>query len=198
MANNKNEGGGDGFLIGLGALLFGVALAQPSKEQTDIVKEYKSKEQLFHYFKQNYHEFHDYLRDRKLFEEYKYHRLVKNKRWQSLGNPNLNQNINNYPVIRDFFNDAVKMYLEGFFRNSCISCAIVIEALLKKKFGEKRLVQLIDEAENSQIINRNDKHYLHGIRLDRNDYVHTINDGVAENDAKIVILITGKIINKIV
>lgn len=194
----KNSNSDNSVLIGLSAFLVGTALAQPSQQNAQKLNEFKSQEHLFYQFQQNYYDFQDYLVNRKLFDEFKNERILKNKRWESLGEMKINQRIRNFPEICDFFNEGVNMFLEGFFRNSCISCAIVMEALLKEKFGNGRLVELIDLAKNEGLISQSDKHYLHGIRVDRNDFVHTIDQKVSENDAQIVILITAKIINKIV
>lgn len=194
----KNSNGDNSVLIGLGAFLVGSALAQPSQQNVQKLNEFKSQEHLFYQFQQNYYDFQDYLIDRKQFDEFKNMRILKNKRWESLGEMKINQRITNFPKICDFFNEGVNMFLEGFFRNACISCAIVMEALLKEKFENGRLVELINQAKNENLISQSDKHYLHGIRVDRNDFVHTIDEKVSENDAQIVILITAKIINKIV
>ncbi len=199
MAKKKNEESSDNSaLIGIGAFLIGAALAKPSQDSVQELNQFKSNEFLFDQYKLNYHDFQQYLRDRNLFDKFKKERIIKNNRWKNLGDLKINQRVSNSPKTRNFFNEAVNMYFEGFFRSACISCAIVMEALLKNKFGDKKLVELIDEAKNSQMISDSEKHYLHGIRLNRNDFVHTIDQEVSENDAKIVILITSKIINKIV
>ncbi len=184
----KKEENDNSALIGIGAFLIGAALAQPSKENAQKLNQLKSNEYLFNQFQLNYHDFQSYLNER----------TIKNKRWESLGELKINQRIANHPEIQNFFNEAVNMFFEGFFRGACISCAIVMEALLKENFGDKRFVDLIDEAKDANMLSNSEKHYLHGIRLDRNDFVHTINHEAGENDAKVVILITSKIINKIV
>lgn len=194
---NKNENTDNTALIGIGAFLVGAAFAKPSQESVQQLHQFRSNEHLFNQYKLDYYDFQQYLHDRRSFDEFKQERLVRYDRWRGLGNLQINQRISNSPKISNAFNEAVNMYFAGFFKGACISCAIVMEVLLKDKFGNKKLIELIDEAKNSQMITSSERHYLHAIRLDRNSFVHAVEQEISENEAKIVILTTSKIINKI-
>jgi len=182
-------------LIGIGAFLLGAALLKPTQDNVNL---YKSNEYLFNQFKDNYNEFCQYSNDKNSFQAFQLENQNKVRRWNALGNLQVNQRLNNFPNIANFYNQAIQLYLSGFFRNACISSAITMEALLRQQFNNQRFVDLIKSANNSNIISNSDKSYLDGIRMDRNDYVHTLNQQTEENDAKVVIIITTKIINEIV
>lgn len=199
MAKKKKteDNTGTNLLVGLGAFLFGTAIAQPSKLEQQQLHQFKSDKYLYDYFKKNRYDFHKYLNERKLFEEYKAEQNRRNSRWESLGEFKINPNIQSQPEVDTCFRESVEAFLGGLNRNACISCGIVMEAILKTKFNKKKLVDLIEEAKANDLISNNDKNYLHAVRMDRNDYVHTLDQQVTENDAKVIILITARIINKI-
>ena len=169
MAKKKNEESSDNSaLIGIGAFLIGAALAKPSQDSVQQLNQFKSNEFLFDQYKLNFHDFQQYLRDRNLFDEFKKERIIKNNRWKNLGDLKINQRVSNSPKTSNFFNEAVNMYFEGFFRSACISCTIVMEALLKNKFGDKKLVELIEEirADCSWYQNQYDEETSHSNNLE--------------------------------
>lgn len=102
------------------------------------------------------------------------------------------------PTIYTTYIEATKMFMFGFFRGSAILCSAIIETLLTEKFGEGKFVDLITKAKEAQVITDADAYYLHGLRLERNDFVHNVLREVTEEDALLILKITNKIIDKIV
>jgi len=89
------------------------------------------------------------------------------------------------------------MYLYGFFRGSSIFCSAVIESLLKEKYGDKKFYELINEAEKNKIITKAEMHYLHGLRLERNDFVHNVLREIKEEESQLILRITINLLNKL-
>ena len=193
----KNNDDNSAF-FGIGAFLIGAMIAQPSQEKTRKLNEFQHNEPLFNQFKYSYDDFIVYLEERSLFDEFKNEQFLINRRLQNLGELKISERLKNDQQIIGYFDEALHLYLKGHFKYSCVSCAILIEILLKKRFGDKRFVDLINEASKADIITKSDTHHLQAIRLDRNDYVHSIGQEVSEVDSKIILLISIKIINKIV
>lgn len=101
------------------------------------------------------------------------------------------------PQLYNSFVETYNMYLYGFFRGSAILCAVLIESLLKEKYGVKNFYELIKEAEQNKILAQAEVYYLHGLRLERNDFVHDILCEVKEEDSQLILRITIKLLNKI-
>lgn len=197
MAKKKEDSNDSAVLWTIGAFLVGSALTQPTKDSINQFNFHRSQDQLFDQYKLHYNEFLSYLTDKNLIQDFKKEKRLKESRLSSLGNIGINPKIANYPNIRQFLDEAIQLFLNGYFRNSCISCAIVMESLLKLKFPNLKFVDLIKEANQQGLISKSDKSHLDGIRLDRNDFVHSLNHNANENDAKIIILITSRILNKV-
>ena len=101
-------------------------------------------------------------------------------RKQKLGEMSVLEKLQAKPKFRAVFVESCNMYIYGFFRGSSIMCSALIEIA-----GENGL---LDEA---------DVHYLHGLRLDRNDLVHDIQREVKEDDNHLILQIASRLLNKI-
>jgi len=132
-------------------------------------------------------------------QELQEYRNLKQQLWlrqQKLGSlPDL-EKLRARPQFYNSFVEAYKMYLYGFFRGSAILCSVLIESLLKEKYGSKKFYELIKEAEN-KLLTKAEVYYLHGLRLERNDFVHDILCEVKEEDSQLILRITIKLLNKI-
>jgi len=132
-------------------------------------------------------------------QELQEYRNLKQQLWlrqQKLGSlPDL-EKLRTRPQFYNSFVEAYKMYLHGFFRGSAILCSALIESLLKEKYNSKNFYELIKEAEN-KLLTKAEAHYLHGLRLERNDFVHDILCEVNEGDSQLILRITIKLLNKI-
>ncbi|PMB76225.1 MAG: hypothetical protein C0177_07280 [Fervidicoccus fontis] len=102
------------------------------------------------------------------------------------------------PMIHSLFTEAYRTYLFGFFRSSVILSSALLELLLKEKFGDKRFFELIELAKKEALINEIEYHFLHGVRLQRNDAIHNFEKEIREEDALIALRIAIDAINKLV
>lgn len=94
------------------------------------------------------------------------------------------------------FLESYKMYLYGFFRGSIILSTLIIESLLKERYGDKKFYLLIEAAKNNNLMNYTDYHFLQAIRNERNDSAHDLSREITEEDAVIVIRIVNKLLHK--
>lgn len=185
MPNNNNND--EAIFIGLTTLLLGAALASPNRNEAAKLQEFKSNELLFRHYKAHLQEFQVFL----------LHHEAEKKRITTLGKIKINQGIQAYPKERTLFNEAIELYIKGFFRFSCIACSMVIESILKKRFGKMNFATLIDKAQTDGILRTNDRNYIDGLRLDRNDNVHSVDHVIGEEDAKLAIIVTTRVLNNI-
>ena len=63
---------------------------------------------------------------------------------------------------------------------------------------KKRFFELIELARKEVLISESEYHFLHGIRLQRNDAIHNFEKEVREEDALIALRIAIDFINKLV
>ncbi len=185
MAKKKDNE--DSLFIGLGGLLLGAAIASPNTNEVAKIQEYKNNELLFQHFKNNF----------AAFQAYSVKTNQEKKLIAALGKIRIKQQIRLYPEEHKLFNEAIKLYISEFYRFSSIACAMVIENILKKQFGKMSFAELISKADSENLISKNDRKYMAGLRLDRNDYVHSTEHISAESDAKLVIFITIRLLNNI-
>ena len=94
--------------------------------------------------------------------------------------------------------DAVNMYSLKLYRWSAIASSGTIEHLLYQKYQINNFRGLIDKAKEDNLISNAESHLLHGLRLNRNDFVHNLEEEVSQEDCKIMIQIAGKLINKLI
>lgn len=183
-SKNNNE---DALFIGLGSLLVGAALASPNMNEVAKMQEFKNNEMLFRHFKSHLKEFQAFLIQNQ----------EENRRIATLGEIRVKQGIQSYPKEGSLFNEAIELYIKGFFRFSSIACTMVIESILKRRFGKMSFAALIDKAESDSILKKNDRNYIDGLRLDRNDHVHSVDHEIDEDHAKLAIIVTTRVLNNI-
>ena len=197
MATRKrieHQNGNDLGLVVLSGLAV-AALTTPSLEQKQKLQYFEANENEIYYFHDIRPQFDEFLRHKSSYETYQREQISKNHRLLSLGNTTIDSSINNYTNAAETFDDSKKMFVNGFYRGSFISAIITIESILKEEFGRKRFIDLVDEAASKNLISESDKNHLHGLRLDRNDYIHTLSEIITEENAKIVILLTVRLLN---
>ncbi|PKK84892.1 MAG: hypothetical protein CVT49_01685 [candidate division Zixibacteria bacterium HGW-Zixibacteria-1] len=147
--------------------LFGAAIASPKKEDKDELNQYRLSKQ----------------------------RLLI--RINALGKlPNV-ERIRTDPIIEHAFIESVNMFIYGFYRGSTIYAASLMEYILRKRLKNSDFSGLIDAACENGIISKSEVHYLHGLRLDRNELVHDLTRQIREEDAELIIKIVIKILNKL-
>ncbi|MFA6269010.1 MAG: hypothetical protein WCW13_03485 [archaeon] len=135
--------------------------------------------------------------DTKELEEY---RKIKQQlfiRQQGLGPLPPFEKLQAQPQIYNAFIESYNLHLLGYFRSASILCSALLESLLKEKYGEKNFVDLVNEAGQNKLLEPAEIHYLHGIRLYRNDFVHNILLEVREQDSQLILISTIKLLNKI-
>lgn len=138
------------------------------------------------------------IEDTKELQEY---RAIKQEialRQQKLGIvPDFNKFRNKseyYPA----FIEAYKLYLQGFYRGSTIISSVLLESILRDKFGDKRFYDLIEDTSKSGFISKMESYFLHGIREERNESVHNVLREVTEEDCNITLRLTIKLLEKII
>lgn len=186
MAKQK-ESNDNTLLVGLGSLFLGAAMAGPSKDDAARIQEFRRNELLFNHYKKNLPDFQAFLIQKE----------TERKRIVSLGKIRVKPSIQAHPTERQLFNNAIQLYIQGFFRFSVIACAMAIESLLKKKYGVKKFVELIEKAEEEGILAKNDRKYIDGLRLDRNVNIHSVEEDVTQENAKLAILVAIRVLNAI-
>lgn len=97
--------------------------------------------------------------------------------------------------VRTVFVDSYRMYLSGFFRASAVFSVAAIEGLLRKQFGKKKLNELIERGKTQGILTESEYHFLHGLRLERNQYIHETNKPVMEKDTIHMLRLADRIAN---
>lgn len=102
------------------------------------------------------------------------------------------------PPIYNAFLEAINMFMFGFYRGSAILCSVIIETMLKNKYGNNKFYNLIEKAKENQLLTGSENHYLHGLRMERNDFAHDALKEVSEEDVLLIIKITNKIIEKLI
>lgn len=147
--------------------LIGAGLASPNPQQKQVDDQYRQ------YFQQVN------LRSQKLGELPRLELLKMKEKFYSV------------------FIESYKMHIHGFFRGATILATSLIEAILKERFGTKKLKDLIDEAKEAKLITVGEFHYLHGIRHERNNVVHEVFNEVSEDDSALIMRITIKLLNKV-
>lgn len=131
-------------------------------------------------------------------EEYKRIKSLINIRRQSIGELPSIEKLRGHPEVYNLFVESYQMYLYGFFRASSVFCASTIEHALRIRYKEnKRFYELIKNASKEGIITESEKSYLTGLRLDRNKFLHEITNEVKEEDARLILLISKNILNKV-
>jgi hypothetical protein len=130
-------------------------------------------------------------------QEYRNFKQQVALRRQKIGNIPSLQKLMAKPSVYNAFTEAVKMYMFGFFRGSAVLCSAIIEALLKEKFGDDKFYDLIEKAKGTKLLAGSETHYLHALRLERNDFAHNVLREVNEDDALLVLKITNKIVDKL-
>ena len=135
--------------------------------------------------------------DKQELQEYRNLKQQLSLRQQRLGSLPSMEKLRSKPQAYNLFIESYNMYLYGFFRGSSILCSALIEFLLKEKYGNRKFYDLINEAEKNKIITTAETHYLHGLRLERNDFVHDILREVKEEDSNLILKITINLLNKL-
>lgn len=118
-------------------------------------------------------------------------------RQQQVGTLPNYSNLFSRPEYYNTFIEAYQMHLNGFYRGSVIISSAVIESLLREKYGDGQLYDLVEKAKADQLIGVMDYNLLHVVRSQRNDSVHNILQGVREEDSRIVLQIVIRVINTI-
>jgi hypothetical protein len=118
-------------------------------------------------------------------------------RRQKIGDMPSLQKLMAKPSVYNALTEAAKMYMFGFFRGSVVLCSAIIEALLKEKFGDDKFYDLIEKAKGTKLLASSETHYLHALRLERNDFAHNVLREVNEDDALLILKITNRIIDKL-
>ena len=135
--------------------------------------------------------------DQRSLERYQALQQEINTRQQKLTSlPDFNR-LNRKPEYYNAFIESYKAYSFGLFRSSVVVASVLIETILKEKYGNKRFYDLIEDARNKEITDL-EYYLLHGLRSERNDSVHDVLREIREEDAIMVLNITIKIIGKLV
>lgn len=100
--------------------------------------------------------------------------------------------------IRKGYHDSIKLYGFALNRWACIAAASTIETFLKQKLKTGDFNELINTALQQKIISKADSHFLHGLRVDRNEFVHDLSQNITDENAKLLIHIAARVINKFV
>jgi len=130
-------------------------------------------------------------------QEYRNFKQQVALRRQKIGDLPSLQKLMAKPSVYNAFREAANMFLFGFFRSSAVLCSAIIETLLKEKFGDNKFYDLIENAKDKQLLTNPETHYLHALRLERNDFAHNVLREVNEDDALLILKITNKIIDKL-
>lgn len=139
--------------------------------------------------------------ERQALAEYEALKKQVQLRKESLGQlpdiPNLS--IYDNTDIYNLFSESYRMYLYGFSRAASVFAVATIEHVLRKKYpAEKNFFNLIGMAEKEGVIKAAEKSYLDGLRMDRNQFIHNLAQPVSEDDARFVLRLTMRILQKIV
>ena len=110
--------------------------------------------------------------------------------------PDFNK-LNRKPEYYNAFIESYKAYSFGLFRSSVVVASVLIETILKEKYGSKKFYDLIEDARNKEITDL-EYYLLHGLRSERNDSVHDVLREIREEDAIMILNIVIKIIGKLV
>ncbi|MFH1852476.1 MAG: DUF4145 domain-containing protein [Candidatus Neomarinimicrobiota bacterium] len=94
--------------------------------------------------------------------------------------------------------ESVELFLNGYYRASCIFAAALLEHILKNKFGhEKGFSDLINIAYNTSLLSKSDRHFLDGIREERNSLIHDFSYNINEDEAKTLLYLSVALINRL-
>lgn len=110
--------------------------------------------------------------------------------------PDFNK-LNRKPEYYNAFIESYRAYSFGLFRSSVVVASVLIETILKEKYGTKKFYELIEDARGKEITDL-EYYLLHGLRSERNDSVHDVLREVREEDAIMILNITIKVIGKLV
>ncbi len=186
MAKNDEES--LGYLL-LGGLLGGIiigAATSASKSKTNTTKVVDRQKYL------------DFLKYENEFTNFKNWKDGVEQRFNKLKPlPEKRQLIRDKIALRGI-QEAINLYSLGYFRWSIIACISTLEYLLKKKLTEDSFNKLIEKAHDTNLISTSDYHFLHGLRNDRNDTIHEIEKVITEDDSRLAVLITLRVLKSII
>lgn len=157
--------------------------------------------------------------DKRALEEYRALQAQINLRTQKIPiSQELINKLGRKPEYYNAFIESYRAYSYGLFRSSVTVASALIESMLRERFeggfagffveaaakqkGEtikkKNFFGLIEEAKKEKIIEEPDYYFLHGLRSQRNDYVHDVLKEVSELDNVTILNITTKIIGRLI
>ena len=118
-----------------------------------------------------------------IFMSFNFYRnkLKIDERKKKIGDlPDLDKN----PDLKKFVEESYNLVTRGSFRAGFIQFMQIIEHLLRQKYKDDklRLVELINKAKEDELITRKDKHFLEGLREERNDLIHRYKPEVTERE----------------
>jgi len=118
-------------------------------------------------------------------------------RKQRIGDLSILDKLRQKPSSFNLFVESCNMFIYGFFRGACVFSVAVIENLLREKYNEDNFKILIDKAKEDNLIQQTEEHYLNGLRLDRNAFVHDASREITENESLMIIHLAMRIMGKI-
>ena len=133
-------------------------------------------------------------------QELEYYRNIKQQisaRIEKIGNLEISRKLIPKPLLYNLFKEACNMFSYGSFRGASVFSVVVIENILREKYKEDNFKKLIEKAKNDNLIELNDKHYLDGLRVDRNNLIHDASRKINENESLFLIQLSIRIMNKI-
>lgn len=183
----KKSSDGEQLLSHLFTGFMGAAFASPSpadKENLRLLKQYEK-------------DFSAFIVLKERFAEYRREESIKVTRTRRLRDLRIDKRILQYPETVELYKEACEMYRHGLYRGASFFAVSAMEVLLSKLYpNDNKLVAMIDNARSAGLIEESDKHFLHALRLERND-VHKVKLAITEHDATTVFQITSRIMKTI-
>ncbi|MBP2030029.1 hypothetical protein J2755_000963 [Methanohalophilus levihalophilus] len=103
-----------------------------------------------------------------------------------------------HPAAKSLFNEAFNMFLYGFNRAACVFAIATIENILSLKYGDKMtFYDMVEKAKKDGFISESNKHYLHGLRSDRNSLIHDCRHEISEDESLILMKLTIRVIGSL-
>jgi hypothetical protein len=151
--------------------------------------------------------------DKELLNEYKKLKSEINLRLSKIPILPNYEKLSQSPLYYNAFRESYRAYSYGLYRSSVTGASVLIETMLRGKFEgatmrlilmdntpekkKKTFYELIELAKKSDIISVMEYHLLHGLRGERNDSVHDALREINEEDAVLILQIAIRIINKL-
>ena len=136
-------------------------------------------------------------------QELEYYRNIKRQisaRIEKIKNPENSDILNKLeqkPHLCNLFKEAYNMFGSGFFRSAFVFSVMVIENILREKYGKGNFENLIEEAKKDNLIESGDKLRLDSLRVDRNNLIHDASREIDESESLFLIQLSIRIMNKI-